>query len=166
MVSTNALRPFLLLLMTRDALPFESQYTKLSISDIVRHSKKFHRERGEVHGKLVINGELSYLEDGSSCGKPSVPCKLSTRFEICRVTAGVRIGSDCSEILFRLFQSKKEKNKAGPIVIENVVLRGVLFTTREDLTYDTSNGPVPKVGFGHLGILPAEIRVVEMEVVE
>jgi hypothetical protein len=136
----------------------------VSIETILSNPYKFDKKIVTVSGELMIGDEMSILKDPLACGTSNVKgCALWVSLRSCNVIGGPNGGHSCSEILGEIVPKRQHQFNETIVTISHVTLHGLILTKRGDLKYAPDVPPSARVGFGHLGAYPAELRVDRME---
>ena len=111
------------------------------------------------------NFETDVIQDASTCPKKFRACAIWLRFDpkcTASTKPGVTLG--CEEFLR---QSRRQVKDGGLLnegyVVDDVVVRGVVWTVRRGAIYDKSLPKSARIGFGHLSAFPTEIEVEELQ---
>ncbi len=114
----------------------------------------------------MLGFETGALVDPAACKKDGHrPCALWLTVDNNCVLSGDAGGQQCNSFLERSYAGPQlGPGRPGVYTIRGMIVRGRLSTVRKDLTYDKSVPRSARVGFGHLGAYPAEIKAEQMEV--
>jgi hypothetical protein len=140
--------------------PANSGYEIRTVQEILKAASRMDGARVEVRGKIRSGFETSIFGDDST------PRCIWLKFERskCAVVNGKRPGEGCLELLDRLSKPLPAASGGSTLFeLDHIIVRGVVLTVRRDIKYSKSLPKSVRVGFGHLGAYPAEVRVEEVE---
>jgi hypothetical protein len=129
----------------------------------VEKGDTLNHETVKVHGDVFQSREIGAFGDRSMCtSAKKQPCKISFALGKCRISGKRYAGLNCLDGLRRLEDSFSFPfDRHASIVIKDVRIEGILSTVREDLT--PAEPGLPRIGFGHLGIFPAELSATKID---
>jgi hypothetical protein len=83
-------------------------------------------------------------------------------FGDCSVISDAYPDKTCVSLIERL--SRNLPSSRPPVILDDVVLRGTVFTERKQVIYDKGVPQTVRGGFGHLDAYPAKIEVEQIVV--
>jgi hypothetical protein len=136
----------------------QPEYASKTIEAVLAKRSQMDGVRVKMQGEIVLGYETSAFRDSSSCkGLPFRVCAIWLDTANCQVLRRDGISQICSIVLDQLWAGKERSTKTT--IVRKATVFGVVYTERRDLHYDQSLPSSVRIGFGHLGGYPAELRV-------